>query len=181
MGSLEFISAKERPLASDIQSLANRLVRFNILEPSRVFACVVAQSSLLGQIKARQFEDPHLAVLSETVLQGSAKEVSIGEDGVLRLQGRLCVHNIDGLRERILEEAHSSRYSIYPYDTKMYHDVRQYYWWQRMKKDIVELTKSAHFIPVMTTYSSERLAQIYIWDIFWLHGVPVSIISDRGF
>ncbi|XP_070003507.1 uncharacterized protein [Nicotiana sylvestris] len=35
------------------------------------------------EIKARQFDDPHLAVLRETVLQGGAKEVSIGEDGVL--------------------------------------------------------------------------------------------------
>jgi len=44
VGSLAFISAKERPLALDIKSLANRLVRLDILEPSRVLACVVAQS-----------------------------------------------------------------------------------------------------------------------------------------
>ncbi|XP_070015381.1 uncharacterized protein [Nicotiana sylvestris] len=61
-------------------------------------------------IKARQFDDPHLAVLRETVLQGCSKEVFIGDDGILRLQGRLCVPNVDGLRERVLEEAHSSCY-----------------------------------------------------------------------
>lgn len=32
----------------------------------------------------------------------------------------------------------------------------------------------------MTTYTSERLAQIYIREIVRLHGVPVSIVSDRG-
>ncbi|XP_070015130.1 uncharacterized protein [Nicotiana sylvestris] len=138
MGSLAFISAEERPLALDIQSLDNRLVRLDISGPSRVIACVVAQSSLLGQIKARQFDDLHLAVLRETILQGSAKEVSIGKDGFLRLQGHLCVPNVDGLRERILEEAHSSQYSIHPGAMKMYHDLRQHYWWWRMKKDIVE-------------------------------------------
>ena len=42
------------------------------------------------------------------------------------------------------------------------------------------LTKSAHFVPVQTTYNSERLAKIYIREIVWLHGVPISIISDRG-
>ena len=42
------------------------------------------------------------------------------------------------------------------------------------------LTKSAHFIPIVTTYTSERLAQIYIQEIVRLHGVPISIISDRG-
>ncbi|XP_070011232.1 uncharacterized protein [Nicotiana sylvestris] len=104
MGSLAFIPTTEMPLALDIQSLDNRLVRLDISKPSRVLAYVVAQSSLLGQIKARQFDDPHLAVLKETVLQGGAKEVSISEDGVLRLQGRLYVPNVDVLRERILEE-----------------------------------------------------------------------------
>ncbi|XP_070003001.1 uncharacterized protein [Nicotiana sylvestris] len=108
MGSFTFIPVEEMPLGFDIQSLANRLVRLDISEPSWVLAGVVAQSSLLGQIKARQFDDPHLAVLRKTVLQGTAKEVTIGEDGVLRLQGRLCVPNVDGLWERILEEAHSS-------------------------------------------------------------------------
>ncbi|XP_070022880.1 uncharacterized protein [Nicotiana sylvestris] len=138
MGSLAFILAAERPLALDIQSLANRLVRLDLLEPSRVLACVVAQSSLLGQIKARQFDDPHLAVLRETVLQGGTKEVSIGEDDALRLQGRLCVPNVDGMRETILEDAHSLRYSIHPGVTKMYCNLRKHYWWRRMKKDIVE-------------------------------------------
>ncbi|XP_070049600.1 uncharacterized protein [Nicotiana tomentosiformis] len=138
IGSLAFISAEERPLALDIQSLANRLVRLDISEPSRILACVVARSSLLERIKARQYDDLYLLVLRETVLQGGAKEVTIGKDGVLRLQGRLCVPNVDVLREKILEEAHSSRYSIHSGTTKMYRDLRQHYWWRRMKKDIVE-------------------------------------------
>lgn len=36
------------------------------------------------------------------------------------------------------------------------------------------------FYPMCTTYSSERLAEIYIREIVRLHGVPVSIILDRG-
>nr|XP_016512169.1 PREDICTED: uncharacterized protein LOC107829211 [Nicotiana tabacum] len=42
------------------------------------------------------------------------------------------------------------------------------------------LTKSAHFVPVATTYTSNRLAKIYIREIVRLHDVPVFIISDRG-
>ena len=41
------------------------------------------------------------------------------------------------------------------------------------------LTKSAHFIPIDITYSMERLAEIYIRVIVKLHGVPLSIVSDR--
>ena len=54
------------------------------------------------------------------------------------MHGRLCVPNVDCLRELILQEAHSSRYSIHPGAAKMYQDLRQHYWWRRMKKDIVE-------------------------------------------
>ena len=42
------------------------------------------------------------------------------------------------------------------------------------------LTKSAHFIPVEVTYNAEKLAKLYISEIVRLHGVPVSIKSDRG-
>jgi transposase InsO family protein len=38
----------------------------------------------------------------------------------------------------------------------------------------------AHFIPVKTTYTSARLAKIYMSQIVCLHGVPKSIVSDRG-
>jgi hypothetical protein len=42
------------------------------------------------------------------------------------------------------------------------------------------LTKVAHFIPVNTTYSGARLAELYISRIICLHRVPKKIISDRG-
>ena len=42
------------------------------------------------------------------------------------------------------------------------------------------LIMSAHFIPVKVTYNAEKLAKIYISEIVQLHGVPLSIISDRG-
>jgi hypothetical protein len=41
------------------------------------------------------------------------------------------------------------------------------------------LTKSAHFLPIKNTDSMEKLADLYVRDIVRLHGVPVSIVSDR--
>ena len=41
------------------------------------------------------------------------------------------------------------------------------------------LTKSAHFLPVKKIYSTDRLARLYVSIIVYLHGVPVSIVSDR--
>ncbi|XP_070036451.1 uncharacterized protein [Nicotiana tomentosiformis] len=128
MGSLAYLPVVERPLAMDVQALANQFVRLDISEPGRVLACVIAQSSLLERIKALQFDDPHLLVLKDTVQWGGAKEVVIGDDGVMWLQGRIYVPNIDELIESILEEAHSLRYSIHPGVINMYHDMKQHYW-----------------------------------------------------
>ena len=41
------------------------------------------------------------------------------------------------------------------------------------------LTKTAHFIPINITFPVSQLAEIYIRDIVKLHGVPLSIVSDR--
>ena len=42
------------------------------------------------------------------------------------------------------------------------------------------LTKTAHLIPVKTTYTTKDYAEIYLDRIMRLHGVPKTIISDRG-
>lgn len=42
------------------------------------------------------------------------------------------------LKKSILEEGHMSGLSIYPGATKMYHDLRNMFWWPRMKKEITE-------------------------------------------
>ena len=42
------------------------------------------------------------------------------------------------------------------------------------------LTKSAYFLPVKTTYSTVQYARIYVDQIVRLHGVPTTIVSDRG-
>ncbi|KAD3641035.1 hypothetical protein E3N88_30258 [Mikania micrantha] len=41
------------------------------------------------------------------------------------------------------------------------------------------LTKSAHFLPIRETYTSERLYDLFVKEIVTRHGVPVSIVSDR--
>jgi hypothetical protein len=42
------------------------------------------------------------------------------------------------------------------------------------------LTKLAHFIPVSTKYRVEKYVEIYIARVLCLHGVPKTIVSDRG-
>ena len=44
---------------------------------------------------------------------------------------------------------------------------------------IDRLTKSAHFLAHQMTFTLEELCRLYIREIVRLHGVPVSIVSDR--
>jgi len=57
---------------------------------------------------------------------------------VLRYEGRLCVPKVDELHERIMAEAHASRYLIHPGPTKMFHDLREVYWWNSMNRCIAD-------------------------------------------
>ena len=42
------------------------------------------------------------------------------------------------------------------------------------------MTKSSRFLAVKTTYSEQDYAKLYLTEIVRLHGVALSIISDRG-
>ena len=42
-----------------------------------------------------------------------------------------------------------------------------------------KLSKAPHFIPVKTTYKAANIADIFMKQIFCLHGIPKVIISDK--
>ena len=44
---------------------------------------------------------------------------------------------------------------------------------------IDKLTKPAHLLGMKTTDTTETMSQLYIREIVRLHGVPLSIVSDR--
>jgi hypothetical protein len=45
-------------------------------------------------------------------------------EGTLWFKERLVVPKKEALKKKILDEAHTSRYSIHPGSTKMHHDLR---------------------------------------------------------
>jgi hypothetical protein len=48
------------------------------------------------------------------------------------------VSNVEELKDKILQEAHNSTYSIRPGGNKMYQDLNATYWWYGMKRDVAE-------------------------------------------
>ncbi|KAL0387779.1 UNVERIFIED_CONTAM: Transposon Tf2-11 polyprotein [Sesamum radiatum] len=176
--------------------------------------------------------------MRERLKQGKKSNFSVRADGVMVNGERVGVPDVDGLRKKILQEAHNAPYAMHPGTTKMYRNLKPYYWWQTMKKDVAEfvakcmtcqqvkaehqapagklrplsipewkwkkitmdfvvglprtlrkhdaiwvivdrLTKSAHFLPIRLGDSLDKLAELYVSEIVKLHGVPVSIVSDR--
>ena len=57
-------------------------------------------------------------------------------EGVLYCQDRLCVLYVQHLRNEIMIEAHHSHYAIHPRSMMMYQNLKSYYWWNNMKKEI---------------------------------------------
>ncbi|GJZ71454.1 putative reverse transcriptase domain-containing protein [Tanacetum coccineum] len=65
-------------------------------------------------------------------------DASKQDDGGIYFFDRIWIPSVGGVRKLIMDEAHTSRYSIHPGADKMYHDLRDLYWWPGMKRDIVE-------------------------------------------
>ena len=42
-----------------------------------------------------------------------------------------------------------------------------------------KLTKSTHLLSIRTIFTLDKLVSLYVKEIVRLHGVPVSIVSDR--
>lgn len=81
------------------------------------------QSSLVGEAKACQYDDSQLARLRDRVQSGGVKSFFTDGKGILHRHGRLCIPMVGEVKRLILEEAHSSRYSIHPGASKMYQEL----------------------------------------------------------
>ena len=107
------------------------------LNHAEVLAHIALTSELLEQIILEQRQDlkeiPHIKKL---IVEGRGPHFSVDEHGVVRYKDRLVVPFSEELRRKILNEAHYSKLSIHPGSNKMYHDLRQLYWWYNMKQDI---------------------------------------------
>ena len=89
----------------------------------------------MDEIKKHQQDDPELVKLIRKVKEGSTQDFSI-KNGVLWFRNRFCVPNDSALKKKLLKESHESALTTHPGITKMYQDLKPYYWWTGMKKDI---------------------------------------------
>ncbi|GJX44595.1 putative reverse transcriptase domain-containing protein [Tanacetum coccineum] len=69
-------------------------------------------------------------------LHGLDQHMEWKEDESLYFMDRIWVPLVGGVRTIIMKEAHKTRYFVHPGADKMYHDLRDMYWWPGMKRDI---------------------------------------------
>lgn len=235
MGSVATLYPTQRKLREEIEDFDLIL---GVREANGNLAGIVVQPTLLSRVKEAQGDDVEIWSIIENIKEGKQSEFQLDDQGVLWLEGKLCVPAEITLREEVMKEAHDSPFSIYPGSTKMYKDLKQHFWWNGMKRDVAEfiakcftcqlvkiehqrpsgmlkpleiptwkwenicmdfviglprtlkkndtiwvvvdrLTKSAHFLPIQESFKVDQLAILFRDEIIRMHGVPVSIVSDR--
>jgi hypothetical protein len=90
-----------------------------------------SKKSTEGQIGGAKIQE-----IKDLITEGRGPKFMEDEQGTVWFEDRICVPDIESLRETILKEAHDSNYSIHPGSTKMYQNLKQKYWWYGLKRDV---------------------------------------------
>nr|GFD08234.1 retrotransposon protein, putative, Ty3-gypsy subclass [Tanacetum cinerariifolium] len=98
------------------------------------WASLRIEPDLISRIKEAHKEDSEIWTIVENL--DKQVEFCLDDDNVLWQDTRLVVPNDATLKEALLTEAHSSPFSFHLGFTKMYHDLKQYFWWSGMKRDV---------------------------------------------
>ncbi|GJU19365.1 putative reverse transcriptase domain-containing protein [Tanacetum coccineum] len=119
--------------------VADALSRKERLKPRRVRAMsITIHSGLKTKILEAQGEASKELKAPAEWLRGLETHFERRDDGGIYFFDRIWIPSVGGVRKLIMDEAHTSRYSIHPGADKMYHDLRDLYWWPGMKRDIAE-------------------------------------------
>ena len=65
--------------------------------------------------------------IRDSVEAGVQSEFKIHDDGSLRFKNRICIPNDSVLKQKILQKAHQTGYTVHLGGTKMYRDLKEMY------------------------------------------------------
>jgi hypothetical protein len=124
--------------------------------------------TLKAKIVAAQKDDEDMGHIKRRMREGDPKVACFREDAerTLWFKERLVVPRREALKEKILDETHTSRYSIHPGSTKMHHDLRQQFWWTRMKR------KAARYVSECDTYRKVKADYMKLGGLLQPLSVP---------
>ncbi|KHN35640.1 hypothetical protein glysoja_019389, partial [Glycine soja] len=99
--------------------------------------------------------------------------------GRLYHEGRVVIPKNSPRIAWLLHEFHATAVGGHSGYLRTYKKISGLVYWEGMRKQIKELTKYAHFLPVSHPYTAKDIASLFIKEIVRLHGFPTSIVSDR--
>ncbi|GKF93106.1 putative reverse transcriptase domain-containing protein, partial [Tanacetum coccineum] len=113
--------------------VADALSRKERLKPRRVRAMsITIHSGLKTKILEAQSEASKDLKAPAEWLRGLERHFERRDDNGIYFFGRIWIPSVGGIRKLIMDEAHTSKYSIHPGADKMYYDLRDLYWWPGM-------------------------------------------------
>jgi hypothetical protein len=103
---------------------------------------VTLASMLRGEFIVAQSSDEGVTHIKRRLTEGDPMVdcFHVDDEGTLWFKDHLVVPKNHELRKKIFDEVHTSKYSIHPGSTKMYHDLKAQFWWTRMK------CETAHYV-----------------------------------
>jgi hypothetical protein len=110
-------------------------------EVQALMAKLEIKSTLLYDIHMAQEKMKRSFELRRESIKGRVLGFGTTSDGLFKYQNRVYVPNDEEIKKKILEEAHFSLCTIHPGSTKMYQDFKRRFWWNRMKRDVVEFVE----------------------------------------
>ena len=131
------------PSVATLQSELERMdISFCCMGVAQAEIQMTLESDILERIRRAQEQDRLLMQAATRVREGRVGPFTIDGAGVVRFQGRLCIPQKAQVKDDILKEAHRTPYTVHPGETKMYHDLKQNFWWKRMKVDVAKYVAS---------------------------------------
>nr|GEW71538.1 putative reverse transcriptase domain, ribonuclease H-like domain, aspartic peptidase domain protein [Tanacetum cinerariifolium] len=119
--------------------VVDALSRKERFKPRRVRAMsMTIQSGLKAKILEAHGEASKDLKAQAKWLRGLERHFEKRNDGGVYFFDRIWIPSVGGIRKLIMNEAHTSRYSVHLGPDKMYYDLKDLYWWHGMKKDIAE-------------------------------------------
>jgi hypothetical protein len=108
---------------------------FNLMYPV-VLHNIQVSCILEGKIIEGLKIDKEIFHIKEKMKREPTMHFRVDEQGVLWFDDRLVVPKDRELKNKLVDEAHLSKLSIYPRSSKIYQELRPRYWWTKMKKEI---------------------------------------------
>ncbi|WVZ88972.1 hypothetical protein U9M48_035439 [Paspalum notatum var. saurae] len=99
---------------------------------------LIIEPTIKDQIIVAQKQDKGMAHIRDEINERKKACFRLDEEGVLWFKNRLVVPKDIELRKKILDEAHASMFTMHPGSNKVYQDLKQKFWWTRMKREIVK-------------------------------------------